>query len=129
MLEGFFFTGVIVPGTLIADAGGILVQSGVLDFFDLVWFVAVGSIIGGEISFRVGRWMARRLSGRFDPRTYAAFRRKRRLRPIDFSVASAVLALESWPKSSLGSPRRAHCDALVGWRRTHGIKSSMSFSR
>lgn len=75
LLEGFFFTGVIVPGTLIADVGGILVQRGVLDFFDLVWFVAVGSIIGGEISFRLGRWMARRLSRRFDPRTFAAFRR------------------------------------------------------
>ena len=75
LLEGFFFTGVIVPGTLIADAGGILVQRGVLDFFDLVWFVAVGSVIGGEISFRVGRWMAGRLTGRFDPGRYAAFRR------------------------------------------------------
>ena len=75
LLEGFFFTGVIVPGTLITDAGGILVQRGVLDFFDLVWFVALGSVIGGEISFRVGRWMAGRLAGRFDPRSYAAFLR------------------------------------------------------
>ena len=35
-LEAFFLTGVIVPGTLIVDAGGLLVQQGLMDFLDLV---------------------------------------------------------------------------------------------
>lgn len=55
MLEAFFFTGIIVPGTLIVDAGGVLVQRGLLDFFDLVWFVAIGSVLGGEASYWTGR--------------------------------------------------------------------------
>ncbi|MFZ7093403.1 phosphatase PAP2 family protein [Primorskyibacter sp. 2E233] len=55
MLEAFFLTGVVIPGTLIVDAGGILVQRGVLDYFDLVWFVAIGSILGSEASYWTGR--------------------------------------------------------------------------
>jgi hypothetical protein len=43
MLEAFFLTGVVIPGTLIVDAGGILVQHGLWDSFDLAWFVAIGS--------------------------------------------------------------------------------------
>lgn len=50
-LEAFFLTGVVVPGTLIVSAGGILVQRGLLDFFDFVWFVALGSILGSEASY------------------------------------------------------------------------------
>ncbi|MGB5560551.1 MAG: LssY C-terminal domain-containing protein [Paracoccaceae bacterium] len=75
LLEAFFLTGVVVPGTLVVDAGGILVQHGKLDFFDLIWFVAIGSIIGGEISYRIGRRGARHLKGRLDPQHSASFRR------------------------------------------------------
>ena len=50
MFEAFFATGVVIPGTLIVDAGGILVQRGLLDFFDLAWFVALGSVLGSEMS-------------------------------------------------------------------------------
>ena len=39
-------TRVVMPGTRVVDAGGILVPSGSLDFFDLVRFVALGSIPG-----------------------------------------------------------------------------------
>ena len=46
--EAFFLTGVITPGTLVVDLGGVLVERGMLDFFDLVWFVAIGSLLGGE---------------------------------------------------------------------------------
>ncbi|WP_228931072.1 bifunctional DedA family/phosphatase PAP2 family protein [Roseibium aggregatum] len=63
-LEAFFLTGVIVPGTLIVDAGGILVQRGLLDFFDLVWFVAIGSVLGSEVSFWVGRVALDRVPGK-----------------------------------------------------------------
>ena len=34
-----------MPGTLIVEAGGILVQQGLLDYLDLVWFVAAGAIL------------------------------------------------------------------------------------
>lgn len=60
-LEAFFITGVVIPGTLIVDAGGILVQRGVLDFLDLVWFVVIGSVLGSEISYWTGRLAKSRL--------------------------------------------------------------------
>ncbi len=53
-LEAFFVTGIVMPGTLVVDLGGVLVERGVLDFLDLVWFVAIGSFIGGEFSYWVG---------------------------------------------------------------------------
>ncbi len=55
MLEAIVLTGVIAPGALAVIAGGMLVQRGAIDFFDLAWFVAAGTIIGSEISFRLGR--------------------------------------------------------------------------
>lgn len=64
MFEAFFLTGVVVPGTLIVDAGGILVQRGLLDFFDLVWFVAIGSVLGSEMSYWTGKLAMSRLPGR-----------------------------------------------------------------
>jgi len=60
-LEAFFITGIVVPGTLIVDAGGILVQRGALHFFDLTWFVAIGSVIGSEASYWTGRLAAGRI--------------------------------------------------------------------
>lgn len=64
LLEAFFLTGVVVPGTLIVDAGGILVQRGLLDFFDLAWFVAIGSVLGSELSYWTGKLAINRLPGR-----------------------------------------------------------------
>ncbi|OIP84153.1 MAG: hypothetical protein AUK37_05980 [Rhodobacterales bacterium CG2_30_65_12] len=75
LLEAFFATGVFVPGTVIVDAGGILVQQGALDFFDLIWFVAIGSILGGEASYRVGVLARRGLSARWQPEQSASYRR------------------------------------------------------
>ncbi|PZX12988.1 membrane protein DedA with SNARE-associated domain [Palleronia aestuarii] len=67
MLEAIIFTGVAVPGALAVIAGGILVQRGVIDFFDLGWFVLAGTVLGSEVSFRLGRLaalgMARRGGG------------------------------------------------------------------
>ncbi len=74
-LEGFFVSGIVVPGSLIVDAGGILAHRGILDFFDLIWFVAIGSALGGEVSFRFGRRLMTRYPARFDPQSSAAFRR------------------------------------------------------
>ncbi len=64
MLEAIILTGVIAPGALVIIAGGILVQRGTIDFFDLAWFVAAGAVLGSEISYRLGRLTAQGLKGR-----------------------------------------------------------------
>nr|WP_280842517.1 phosphatase PAP2 family protein [Sagittula salina] len=50
----------MVPGTLAVDAGGALVRLGHLDFIDLIWFVTLGAILGGEIGWASGKWLGRR---------------------------------------------------------------------
>lgn len=79
MFEAFFVTGVVIPGTLIVDAGGILVQRGLLDFFDLAWFVAFGSVIGSEMSYWTGKLAMNRLPGRRRIGESAAFARAKGL--------------------------------------------------
>lgn len=79
MFEAFFVTGVVVPGTLIVDAGGILVQRGLLDFFDLAWFVALGSVLGSELSYWTGKLAMNRLPGRRRIGESAAFARAKGL--------------------------------------------------
>lgn len=79
MLEAFFVTGVFVPGTLIVDAGGILVQQGALDYFDLVWFVAVGSVLGSEAGYWTGILARRGLSDRWRPEQFASYQRAEQL--------------------------------------------------
>lgn len=78
-LEAFLLTGVFVPGTLIVDAGGVMVQQGLLDFFDLAWFVAIGSILGGEASFWLGHHARRGMLGRWNVEAMPAFARAQRL--------------------------------------------------
>lgn len=79
LLEAYFATGVFIPGTLVVDAGGILVQQGVIDFFDLVWFVAIGSIIGGEIGYWTGILARRGLNRRWDPEQSPSYQKAERL--------------------------------------------------
>lgn len=79
MFEAFFLTGVVIPGTLVVDAGGILVQRGLLDFFDLVWFVAIGSVLGSEMSYWTGLLAKDRLPGRKRIENSAAFARATQL--------------------------------------------------
>ncbi|MBU2358290.1 MAG: LssY C-terminal domain-containing protein [Alphaproteobacteria bacterium] len=55
MLEAIVLTGVIAPGGLVVIAGGMLAQRGIIDFFDMAWFVAAGALLGSEISFYFGR--------------------------------------------------------------------------
>ncbi|WP_378948570.1 phosphatase PAP2 family protein [Paracoccus sp. R86501] len=57
LLEGWWVTGIVVPGTLVVDAGGMLVQLGHLGFGTLVFFVAFGAILGGEASWHSSRWL------------------------------------------------------------------------
>jgi membrane protein DedA with SNARE-associated domain/membrane-associated phospholipid phosphatase len=78
-LEAWFVTGVFVPGALIVEAGGILVQQGAIDFFDLVWFVAIGSALGTEAGYWTGRLARLGLSGRKRFETSRAYARAERL--------------------------------------------------
>ncbi|MGR3757430.1 MAG: phosphatase PAP2 family protein [Tranquillimonas sp.] len=64
MLEAVVLTGIVAPGALAVIAGGILVQRGAIDFFDLAWFVAAGTALGSEISYRLGRLARAGLVGR-----------------------------------------------------------------
>ena len=79
MMEAFFVTGIFVPGTLIVDAGGVLVRHGALDFFDLAWFVALGSILGGEIGYRAGLLARRGLNARWKPEHSPSYKKAERL--------------------------------------------------
>ncbi|MBM2291098.1 phosphatase PAP2 family protein [Sulfitobacter pseudonitzschiae] len=79
MLESFFLTGVVVPGTLIVDAGGALVRLGRIDFFDLVWFVAIGAILGGEMGFWLGRYAKKRFPQDWAPTRSRTFLRAQAL--------------------------------------------------
>lgn len=63
LLEAVVLTSIIIPGTLAVIVGGMLVQRGIIGFVDLFWFVAIGAIIGGEVSFRIGRLTSSGLSG------------------------------------------------------------------
>ncbi|WP_330646847.1 VTT domain-containing protein (plasmid) [Thioclava litoralis] len=74
-LEAFFLTGIFLPGTLVVNAGGVLVQQGVLDFFDLVWFVAIGSVLGGEATYWLGRHARRGMLGRWNVQEMPVFKR------------------------------------------------------
>jgi membrane protein DedA with SNARE-associated domain/membrane-associated phospholipid phosphatase len=75
LLEAFLVTGMFIPGTLIVIAGGMLVQQGILDFFDLAWFVAIGSFLGGEASYWVGVFARKGLERRWHPETSPAYQR------------------------------------------------------
>lgn len=52
--EALILTSVFAPGTIVVLIGGVLVAQGLYDFGDMVWFVAIGTILGAEASFRIG---------------------------------------------------------------------------
>ncbi|MDF2231832.1 phosphatase PAP2 family protein [Albimonas sp. CAU 1670] len=75
LLEAWFVTGVLAPGTLVVDAGGALARLGTLNPVELAWFVAVGAALGGEMGYWTGRRLGKRLTGRWDPARLGAYRR------------------------------------------------------
>jgi len=79
LFEAFLATSIFVPGTLIVEAGGMLVQQGVLDYLDLAWFVAVGSILGGEASYWFGVLARKGLKRRWHPEQSKSYQRAERL--------------------------------------------------
>ena len=52
--EALILTSVFAPGTIVVILGGVLAAQGLYDFGDMVWFVAIGTIVGAEASFRIG---------------------------------------------------------------------------
>ena len=79
MLEAFFATGLFVPGVLAVAAGGILVHQSAIDYFDLAWFVAVGSFLGGEASYWAGVLVRKGFERRKNPTQSNQFDRARQL--------------------------------------------------
>lgn len=55
LLESIAFVGVLVPGAFIVVAFGSLAAQGYFDLGDLIWFAALGAIIGDGISFALGK--------------------------------------------------------------------------
>ncbi|MCO4847155.1 MAG: LssY C-terminal domain-containing protein [Yoonia sp.] len=52
--EALVLTSIFAPGTVVVVLGGALVAQGFYDFGDMVWFVAIGTVLGAEASFRIG---------------------------------------------------------------------------
>ncbi len=78
-LEAFLVTGIFIPGTLVVIGGGVLVQQGALDYFDLVWFVAIGSALGSEASYWAGIWARKGIQSRWHPEQSPVYMRAERL--------------------------------------------------
>jgi len=52
--EALLLTSVFSPGTVVVVLGGALAGQGVYDIFDMMWFVAIGTILGSQASFWLG---------------------------------------------------------------------------
>ncbi|MCF7699053.1 hypothetical protein [Loktanella sp. M215] len=50
-----FLTSVFTPGTVAVVLGGALAAQGLYHIGDMIWFVAIGTILGAEASYRIGR--------------------------------------------------------------------------
>jgi len=52
--EALVLTSIFAPGSVVVVLGGALVAQGLYDFWIMICFVATGTILGAEISFRIG---------------------------------------------------------------------------
>jgi len=55
LLESLVLVGIFIPGTVIVILAGFLAAKGYLDVGDLIWFAAIGAILGDGISFYLGK--------------------------------------------------------------------------
>jgi membrane protein DedA with SNARE-associated domain len=53
-LEALILTSVFAPGTVAVVLGGALAAQGVYEWGDMIWFVAMGTCLGAELSYRIG---------------------------------------------------------------------------
>ncbi len=54
LLESLAFVGVVVPGTIVVVLAGFFSAQGYLDLGDLIWFAAIGAILGDSLSYYLG---------------------------------------------------------------------------
>lgn len=54
LLESLVFVGVVVPGASFVVIAGFLSSQGYLDIGDLIWFAAIGAILGDSLSYYLG---------------------------------------------------------------------------
>lgn len=54
-LESLAFVGLAIPGSVIIIFAGLVASRGILDIRDLIWFVAIGAVLGDSISFYLGK--------------------------------------------------------------------------
>ncbi|MDA8430879.1 MAG: LssY C-terminal domain-containing protein [Geobacteraceae bacterium] len=55
LLESLVIVGVVVPGAVLVVLAGALAAQGYFDLGDLIWFAAIGAILGDGISFILGQ--------------------------------------------------------------------------
>ncbi len=61
LLESLAFVGLFIPGTTVVIIVGFLATHGIFDIGDLLWFVAIGGILGDGISFYLGKHSAEKI--------------------------------------------------------------------
>lgn len=54
LLESLVLVGVVVPGAVLIVFAGFLSSQGYLDIGDLIWFAAIGAILGDSLSYYLG---------------------------------------------------------------------------
>ena len=54
LLESLAFIGTLIPGTIVVMLAGFLSAQGYLDLGDLIWFAAIGAILGDSLSYYLG---------------------------------------------------------------------------
>lgn len=54
LLESLAFVDIAVTGAMLVVLAGVLSAQEYLDFGDLIWFAAIGTIIGGTINYYLG---------------------------------------------------------------------------
>lgn len=58
-LESLVVVGLFIPGTVVVVLAGFVAARGYLDVEDLIWFAAIGAVLGDGISFYLGKKGAR----------------------------------------------------------------------
>ncbi|MSR71694.1 MAG: DedA family protein [Candidatus Taylorbacteria bacterium] len=54
LLESLAFVGAVIPGAIIVVLAGFMSAQGYFDFGDLIWFAAIGAILGDSLSYYLG---------------------------------------------------------------------------
>ena len=55
IVEALPWVGILIPGSVFVLAFGVLSAKGIFDVGDLIWFAAIGAIVGDHLSYYLGR--------------------------------------------------------------------------